>query len=70
VKILANFGNKVRDLRKERDLSQEKFADECGLHRTYIGGVERGERNPTLTTLKRIADALHISLDELLKDIS
>lgn len=69
MKILSNFGNKLRELRKKHDLSQERLADECGLHRTYIGGVERGERNPTLTTLKRIADAMHITLDELLKDI-
>ncbi len=70
MKILLNFGNKLKVLRKERDLSQEKLADECGLHRTYIGGVERGERNPTLTTMKRIADALHLKINELLKDIS
>jgi len=70
VKILSGFGDKLRELRKKRGLSQEELADEAGLHRTYIGGVERGERNPTLTTLKRLADALHLRIDELLKDIS
>lgn len=70
MKILSIFGEKLRELRKAHGLSQEALADEAGLHRTYIGGVERGERNPTLTTLKRIADALDLSLDNLLKDIS
>ena len=70
MKILSGFGDKLRELRKKRGLSQEELADEAGLHRTYIGGVERGERNPTLTTLKRLADALHLRIDELLKDIS
>jgi transcriptional regulator with XRE-family HTH domain len=70
VKVINDFGKNLRELRKKRNLSQENLADECGLHRTYLGGLERGERNPTLTTMKRIADALHVSLDELLKDIS
>lgn len=47
-------------------LSQEEFAARCGLHRTYIGGIERGERNPTLTVLGRIARALSIQPGMLL----
>jgi transcriptional regulator with XRE-family HTH domain len=70
MKILSGFGNRLRELRKERGLSQEELAHEAGLHRTYVGGVERGERNPTLITLKRISDALNLKLEELLKEIS
>lgn len=70
MKILSKFGEKLRELRKVRVLSQEELANEAGLHRTYIGGVERGERNPTLTTLKKIADALNLSLTDLFRDIS
>lgn len=69
MKILLNFGNELRKVRKNLGLSQEELADRCGLHRTYIGGIERGERNPTLTILKRISDALDIPLYKLLKDI-
>ena len=63
----------VRYHRKRLGLSQEEFADKCGLHRTYIGGIERRERNITLTTLERIAAALGLSVAALfapLKDKS
>lgn len=63
------FGENLKKLRKERDLSQEDFADKCGLHRTYIGGLERGERNPTLSTMVRIAKTFEINISQLLKDI-
>lgn len=49
------LGERVRALRKEKGLSQEGFADACGLHRTYMGSVERGETNPTLGSLATIA---------------
>lgn len=52
------FGGRVRALRKAKGYSQEGFADECGLHRTYIGAVERGERNVSVDNIARIADAL------------
>ena len=55
----------VRYHRKRLGLSQEEFADKCGLHRTYIGGIERRERNITLTTLERIAAALGLSVAAL-----
>lgn len=58
-KCLA-FGRVVRRLRLARGLSQERLADLANIHRTYIGGVERGERNPTLTMIHRLADALGV----------
>jgi len=63
--VLARFGRRVRDLRKARGLSQEDFAAECGLDRTYISGIERGRRNVSLRNLEVIAKAFGISLAEL-----
>jgi len=65
-KILVEFGDKVRELRKEKELSQEELADKAGLHRTYIGMIERGEKNITLTNIEKIAKALAISIKELM----
>jgi transcriptional regulator with XRE-family HTH domain len=61
-------GRNIRRLRRERGLSQEDLADEIGVHRTYMGGVERGERNLTLRTLERLADRLGVSPLSLLAD--
>ena len=58
----------IRELRAEQGYSQESFADECGLHRTYIGSVERGERNISIDNIERIANALNIAAYELLKE--
>jgi transcriptional regulator with XRE-family HTH domain len=63
--ITQLFGEKVRLIRKKRQLSQDELADQCGLHRTYIGAVERGERNITLINAEKIADALQVSLSKL-----
>lgn len=63
--ICALFGETVRALRKSQGFSQEEFADHAGIHRTYMGGIERGERNPTLTTISRIAKALDVPICEL-----
>ncbi len=62
--MLRQLGEYLRERRTERGWSQEDLAYECGLHRTYIGAVERGEYNVTLLTLRRITDALGISLAE------
>jgi transcriptional regulator with XRE-family HTH domain len=56
------FGQNLRALRLERDLSQEALADDLGLHRTFIGSVERGERNLTLRTAERLSAALGVDL--------
>jgi len=64
--ILNRFGDKVRLLRKDKNLSQEELAEKAGLHRTYIGMIERGEKNTTLINIEKIADALEISTSELL----
>lgn len=67
--ILKRFGARVRELRKNEGYSQESFADECGLDRTYMGGIERGERNVALRNIEKIAEALGISIAELMRDI-
>jgi transcriptional regulator with XRE-family HTH domain len=64
-KIRLAFGKRVRELRTQAGLSQEQLGDRSGLHRTYVGGIERGERNPSLFIIKKIADALGVSLGEL-----
>jgi transcriptional regulator with XRE-family HTH domain len=56
----VTFGKTVRRFRKQTGLSQEELADRAGIHRTYIGGIERGERNPTLLMIHRLAKALAI----------
>ena len=65
-KILIRFAEKVKQERVKRGLSQEDFAELIGFHRTYIGMLERAERNITLVNLEKIALALNISLKNLL----
>ena len=60
------LADNIREYRSEHGLSQEDFADQCGLHRTYVGSVERGERNVTLSTLEVFATVLEIPVPELL----
>jgi transcriptional regulator with XRE-family HTH domain len=64
---LAQLGAAARRRRLELDLHQEELAARTGLHRTYIGGVERGERNPTWRVLAAIASGLHIGMSELVE---
>ncbi len=63
--ILVRFGRRIRQLRKAQGWSQEDLAFECGLDRTYVGGIERGERNVALRNIKRLATALGVSISEL-----
>jgi transcriptional regulator with XRE-family HTH domain len=67
--IRRRFGARVRQLRKEAGFSQEGFASRCGLDRTYIGGIERGERNVSLRNIEIIADALGIDISELVRGL-
>lgn len=67
--VLARFGDRVRELRKREGLSQEAFAAKCGLDRTYVGGIERGERNVALRNIALIAHSLDISLSELMHGV-
>ena len=62
----AALGLAIRQLRRASGVSQEAFAARCGLHRTYIGGIERGERNVSFANLLRIADALDVRPSELM----
>ena len=66
LKLRKLLAENIRAYRKQKDLSQEALADLCGLHRTYIGSVERSERNVTLNTLESLASALGVSVPDLL----
>lgn len=67
--VKHQFGERLRALRKERHLSQEDFAELTQLHRTYIGGIERGERNVSLINIVQIARALEITPSQLLEGL-
>ncbi|MDR6197096.1 helix-turn-helix transcriptional regulator [Siphonobacter sp. SORGH_AS_0500] len=63
--VLVSFGKKVRLLRSQAKMSQEDLAFRAGLHRTYIGMIERAEKNITLINIEKIANALNINITEL-----
>lgn len=63
------FGRRIQQLRKERKLTQEALAESIGVDRSYMGFVERGERNPTLDKIIKISKALKMSLSELFKSV-
>ena len=67
--MLAQLGRYLRAVREKKDWSQERLAFECGLHRTYIGAVERGEYNITLLSLRKITDTLGITLADAIGSI-
>ena len=67
--VLLALGKRLRQLRAERGVSQEAFADMCGLHRTAMSLLERGKRVPSLRTLLTISQGFGISLSDLLEDV-
>jgi transcriptional regulator with XRE-family HTH domain len=67
--LQAVLGKRIRDLRSKKGFSREGFADHCGLHRTYIGGIERGEHNLTIGTVMTISKGLDMSMAEMLGGI-
>jgi len=65
--VLVKFGQKVREERTKLNLSQEELASRAKVHRTYIGMIERAEKNITLTNIEKISKALGVSSDKLIK---
>lgn len=66
--VQVQFGEKVRTVRQERGISQEKLAELAGLHRTYVSSIERGERNVSLVNIQRLAAALGVAMAQLMPD--
>ena len=66
---LIAFGRTIRDIRKDKGLSQEAFADLAGIDRSYMGHIERGEKNITLTKIYQLSDALEMSVSEIFNRI-
>ena len=67
--VRVRFGKALRARRRKLGVSQEEFADICGLDRTYVGGIERGERNVALVNIEKLAAALKISVSELFRGV-
>ena len=67
--IRIRFGNALRQRRQKLGVSQEAFADMCQLDRTYIGGIERGERNVALVNIEKIAKTLRLTIAELFRGV-
>jgi len=67
-KILIEFGKKVKLFREQLNISQEELAFRAGLHRTYIGMIERAEKNITLINIQKIATALNVKLNDLFNE--
>ena len=67
--IQEELGKRIQSLRKERDISQEKFALQIDMDRTYLASVEDGKRNISICNIKKIADGLNVSLSELFEGL-
>ena len=68
-KTLRKLGDRVREERHKRNLSQEELASKAGVHRTYIGMIERAEKNITLENIQKIAAALDLKLSDIFRDM-
>ncbi|MFO5439425.1 MAG: helix-turn-helix domain-containing protein [Dolichospermum sp.] len=66
--VLIKFGQKIRQERLKQNLSQEELAEKANLHRTYIGMIERAEKNITLINIEKISNALGVSISELFRE--
>lgn len=67
--ILQIIADNIKSFRKSQNLSQEEFAEKAGIHRTYVGGVERCEKNLSLSTLEILSKTLEVSVSQLLQPI-
>lgn len=67
--ILIKFGERIKEERLKQKLSQEQLASKAGVHRTYIGMIERAEKNITLETIEKIAKALNLSIFDIFKGV-
>ncbi len=67
--IRVRFGFVIRTLREARELTQEELAEQSRIHRTYLSDIERGSRNVALINIERLAKSLHVSLEELFKQL-
>jgi transcriptional regulator with XRE-family HTH domain len=65
--VSKKVGERIRQIRKEKNITQEELALEAGLNRAYVGYIERGERNPSTETIAKIAKALKVPLEKLFK---
>ena len=68
-RLLKALGQRIRELRTEEGYSQEAFADKCGVHRTFMGTVERGESNLSFSNIARVATTLDVPLSVLFRDL-
>ncbi|PKM40550.1 MAG: XRE family transcriptional regulator [Firmicutes bacterium HGW-Firmicutes-9] len=63
--ILIKFGKAIRQIRNDKQISQEEFADMCGMHRSYMSDVELGKRNVSLENIEKIANAFGLTISQL-----
>ncbi len=68
-KFLNEFGDRVARLRKKAGITQEQLADAIDVHRTYIGFIEQGKRNPSISNVRKLSKVLKVSLSELFKPL-
>lgn len=67
--VRNKFGKQIRNLRREKGWSQEELADKVGLHRTYIGSIERGEQNTSIDNIAKLAKSLGVKIEDLVEGL-